>query len=69
MAQAAKAVDAKVLVVGVQITPNYDRRYNEEMAAMYVTVAQEAGAALVFLMAGVPDSQYQAGRIFAGRWS
>ena len=64
MAHAAKAVGAKVLVVGVQIPPNYGRRYNEEMAAMYVTVAQEAGAALVpFLMAGVPDSQYQADRI------
>lgn len=64
MAQAAKAAGAKVLLVGVQIPPNYGRRYNEEMAAMYVTVAREAGAALVpFLMAGVPDNQYQPDRI------
>ena len=64
MARAAKAVGAKVLVVGVQIPPNYGRRYNDELAAMFVTVAKDEGAALVpFLMAGVPDSQYQADRI------
>ena len=64
MAQAAKTAGAKVLVVGVQIPPNYGRRYNDELAAMFVTVAKDKGAALVpFLMAGVPDSQYQADRI------
>ena len=64
MAQAAKAVGAKVLVIGVQIPPNYGRRYNDELAAMFVTVAKDEGAALVpFLMADVPDSQYQADRI------
>ena len=64
MAQAAKAAGAKVVVVGVQIPPNYGRRYNDELAAMFVTVAKDEGAALVpFLMAGVPDSQYQADRI------
>ena len=64
MAQAAKAAGAKVLVVGVQIPPNYGRRYNDELAEMFVTVAKDQGAALVpFLMAGVPDSQYQADRI------
>ena len=64
MAQAAKAVGAKVMVVGVQIPPNYGRRYNDELAAMFVTVAKDEGAALVpFLMAGVPDTQYQPDRI------
>jgi len=64
MAQAAKAAGAKVVVVGVQIPPNYGRHYNDELAAMFVTVAKDEGAALVpFLMAGVPDSQYQADRI------
>ncbi len=64
MAQAAKAMGAKVVVVGVQIPPNYGRRYNDELAAMFVTVAKDEGAALVpFLMAGVPDSQYQPDRI------
>lgn len=64
MAKAAKAAGAKVMVVGVQIPPNYGRRYNDELAAMFVTVAKDESAALVpFLMAGVPDSQYQADRI------
>lgn len=64
MAQEAKAAGAKVMVVGVQIPPNYGRRYNDELAAMFVTVAKDEGAALVpFLMAGVPDSHYQADRI------
>ncbi len=64
MAQAAKAAGAKVMVVGVQIPPNYGRRYNDELAAMFVTVAKDESAALVpFLMAGVADSQYQADRI------
>lgn len=64
MAKAAKSAGAKVMVVGVQIPPNYGRRYNDELAAMFVTVAKDESAALVpFLMAGVPDSQYQADRI------
>ena len=64
MAQAAKSAGAKVVVVGVQIPPNYGRHYNDELAAMFVTVAKDEGAALVpFLMAGVPDAQYQADRI------
>ena len=64
MAQEAKAAGAKVMVVGVQIPPNYGRRYNDDVAAMFVTVAKDEGAALVpFLMAGVPDSHYQADRI------
>ena len=64
MAQAAKSAGAKVVVVGVQIPPNYGRRYNDELAAMFVTAAKDEGAALVpFLMAGVPDSGYQADRI------
>lgn len=64
MAQAAKAAGAKVLVVGVQIPPNYGRRYNDELAEMFVTVTKNEGAALVpFLMDGVPDAQYQPDRI------
>lgn len=64
MAQAAKAAGARVAVVGVQIPPNYGRRYNDELAALFVHVAKTEGAALVpFLMKGVPDEQYQADRI------
>lgn len=64
MAQAAKSAGARVLVVGVQIPPNYGRRYNDELADMFVSVARTEGAALVpFLMKDVPDEQYQADRI------
>ena len=64
MAQAAKAAGARVVVVGVEIPPNYGRRYNDELAALFVTVAKTEGAALVpFLMKGVPDAQYQPDRI------
>ncbi len=64
MAQAAKAAGARVLVVGVEIPPNYGRQYNDELAALFVTVSRTEGAALVpFLMKGVPDLQYQADRI------
>lgn len=64
MAQLAKASGAKVVVVGVQIPPNYGRRYNDELAALFVTVAKTEGAALVpFLMKNVPDEQYQTDRI------
>ena len=64
MAQAAKSAGARVLVVGVQIPPNYGRRYNDELAEMFVSVARTEGAALVpFLMKDVPDEQYQADRI------
>ncbi|MFM9914982.1 MAG: arylesterase [Rhizobacter sp.] len=64
MAQAVKAAGARVLVVGVQIPPNYGRRYNDELAELFVTVARTEGTALVpFLMKDVPDEQYQADRI------
>jgi acyl-CoA thioesterase-1 len=64
MAQAAKATGARVMVVGVQIPPNYGRRYNDELAALFATVARTEGAALVpFLMKSVPDEQYQPDRI------
>lgn len=64
MARAAKAAGARVLVVGVEIPPNYGRRYNDELAATFVSVAKNEGASLVpFLMKGVPDAQYQADRI------
>ena len=57
MAQAAKAAGAKVLLVGMQVPPNYGARYGQDFAALFTTVAREQGAALVpFLLAGVADS-------------
>jgi acyl-CoA thioesterase I len=56
MARAAKAAGARVLVVGMQVPPNYGRKYGDDFAALFATVARAEGAALVpFLLKGVAD--------------
>jgi acyl-CoA thioesterase I len=56
MAQAAKAGGARVLIAGMQVPPNYGKRYGDDFAALFATVAKTEGAALVpFLLAGVAD--------------
>ena len=56
MAQAARAAGAKVLIAGMQLPPNYGRKYGEEFAGLFATVAKTEGAALVpFLLKGVAD--------------
>ena len=57
MVRDAKAGGAKVLLVGMQVPPNYGTRYGQDFFALYASVAQAEGAALVpFLLAGVADS-------------
>ena len=69
MAKLAKAVGARVLILGMQIPPNYGRSYGERFAAMFDEVARGQGAALVpFMLKGVADgpqaeSMFQADRI------
>ncbi|WP_409050069.1 arylesterase [Sphaerotilus sp.] len=69
IAQAAKAASAKVLVVGMQVPPNYGGAYARDFAAMFAQVAKSEGAALVpFLLTGVADDPdpvrwFQADRI------
>ena len=56
MTRAAKAQGAKVLIVGMQLPPNYGVHYGQDFAAMFAAVAKAEGAALVpFLLAGVAD--------------
>lgn len=56
MARAARAAGAKVLITGMQVPPNYGRRYAEDFARLFAEVAREEAAALVpFLLAGVAD--------------
>jgi acyl-CoA thioesterase I len=56
MTRAAKAAGARVLIAGMQVPPNYGRRYGEDFAALFARVAKDEGAALVpFLLAGVAD--------------
>ena len=69
MARAAKASGAKVLLLGMQVPPNYGHRYSEDFTALFASVARAEGAALVpFLLKGVADvpqadSLFQADRI------
>jgi acyl-CoA thioesterase-1 len=56
MTRAAKAAGAKVLLVGMQVPPNYGRRYSDDFAALYGTVSKAENTALVpFLLKGVAD--------------
>jgi acyl-CoA thioesterase-1 len=57
MTRASKAAGARVLVAGMQLPPNYGRRYADDFAAVFGAVARKEGAALVpFLLAGVADA-------------
>ncbi len=56
MVRAAQAVNAKVLLLGMEMPPNYGRTYAERFAAIYSAVAKETQALLVpFLLKGVAD--------------
>ena len=64
IARNAKAAGAKVMVVGMQMPPNYGARYGQDFAALFASVAKAEGAVLVpFLLAGVADSP-QADQLF-----
>jgi acyl-CoA thioesterase I len=56
MVRAGKAAGAQVVLVGMQMPPNYGRQYSEEFARMFGEVAQAEKAQLVpFLLKGVAD--------------
>ena len=56
MARASKAAGAKIVIAGMQLPPNYGRKYGDEFAALFASVAKSEGAALVpFLLHGVAD--------------
>ncbi len=56
MAKAAQAAGAKVIVVGMQVPPNYGASYGREFEGLFAEVAKQAQAALVpFLLKGVAD--------------
>ncbi|EHK67101.1 arylesterase [Achromobacter arsenitoxydans] len=58
MAQAARKADADVLIVGMQIPPNYGRDYAERFAAVFPKVAKDENARLVpFLMEGIATNR------------
>jgi acyl-CoA thioesterase-1 len=56
MARMAKAAGARVLIVGMQVPPNYGRKYSDDFAALFASVAKRENTALVpFLLKGVAD--------------
>jgi acyl-CoA thioesterase-1 len=69
MTSMAQKAGAKVLLIGMQVPPNYGRDYNARFASMFADVAKDHKVALVpFLLKGVadvPDSTrlFQADRI------
>ena len=69
MARAAAASGAKVMLLGMQVPPNYGRKYSDDFAKLFADVAKQQRAALVpFLLKGVADgpratAMFQADRI------
>jgi len=56
MAGAAGRADARVLLVGMRMPPNYGRNYTEQFYAMYGSLSKEIKAPLVpFMLEGVAD--------------
>jgi acyl-CoA thioesterase-1 len=56
MTQAAQKAGARVLLVGMQVPPNYGRDYGARFAALFADVAKANKAALVpFLLEGVAN--------------
>ncbi|NEX62853.1 arylesterase [Noviherbaspirillum sp. 17J57-3] len=56
MITAAQAAKAKVLLVGMQIPPNYGREYTQKFSGMYQVLARSERVALVpFLLKGVAE--------------
>ena len=54
--RASKAAGARVVLVGMQVPPNYGAKYGQEVRELFATVAREQKAALVpFFLKGVAD--------------
>jgi acyl-CoA thioesterase-1 len=64
MADAAAKADAKVMLIGMRMPPNYGRDYADKFFAMYGTLSKEIKAPLVpFMLDGVADKQFQGDRL------
>ena len=66
MIRASREARARVLLIGIQIPPNYGRDYAQGLVAIYADLAREENVALVpFLLAGFADQLdlFQADRV------
>jgi acyl-CoA thioesterase-1 len=62
MAQAARKAGAKVLLLGMQVPPNYGRQYADQFAQLFVSVAEKNKTALVpFFLQKIADRQDASG--------
>jgi acyl-CoA thioesterase-1 len=58
MVSAARAAGAHVMLIGMQVPPNYGPQYTRDFSALYKRVARVEKAALVpFLLKGIADDQ------------
>lgn len=56
MTQAAQKAGAAVVIVGMQVPPNYGKAYTDQFAGLFTEIARSHRAALVpFLLKGVAD--------------
>lgn len=59
--QQAKKANAKVLLLGIQIPPNYGQDYTKRFSALYPKMAKKHQVNLVgFMLKGIPPEQFQA---------
>ena len=66
MVQESKKIGAKVLIIGIQIPPNYGKTYTDQFAAIFTDIAKAEKTGLVpFLLDGFADkpTSFQADRI------
>lgn len=66
MIQAAQAIDAKVLLIGMRLPPSYGRRYVQAFEAVFPAVAEQTSVALMpfFLEAiALDESLFQEDRL------
>jgi acyl-CoA thioesterase-1 len=69
MIRACQAIKAKVLLVGMQVPPNYGAAYASDFTRLFARISKQQQTALVpFLLAGVADDKdptalFQADRI------
>jgi acyl-CoA thioesterase-1 len=69
MIQASQAIRAKVLLLGMQVPPNYGADYAAEFSKLFTLLAKKHKTAVVaFLLKGIADTpnaaeQFQADRI------
>ncbi len=68
MVQASKKAGAKVLIVGMQVPPNYGGAYAATFSGLFTKVAKTEKVALVpFFLKGIADVDDSAGRFQADR--